>query len=280
LLAYLGIFLTWFHQIPTGNELVVDAAAAAYWTGLYLGTAGLMVLFRLLQPVLWNTLHGLKVESVTPENSNTVSLRLTGRKLNRLHVQPGQFFIWRFLTRGRWHEAHAFSLSAAPNDSSLRITAKDLGDFSRHMGEIKPGTRVIAEGPFGHFTAAAARTDRIALIAGGIGITPIRAMLEQLTGDVTLIYRAISDDDLVFRAEIDTIARERGFTVHYVTGDHRVAGNERLLTPDHLRDLVPDIAERDVYICGPTGLATFLLHNVERAGVPAERIHFERFALV
>ncbi len=281
LFAYLGVYLTWFHQIPTGNELVLNLAAAGYWTALYLVTIGLIVLYRLIGPAFSNVRHGLRVEEVTRESPNTVSLRITGRHLDRLGARPGQFFLWRFLTSGRWLEAHPFSLSAAPDGYSLRITAKNLGDFSGSIGEeIKPGTRVIAEGPFGHFTADARQGERVALIAGGIGITPIRALMEDLQGDVVLVWRVMAEDDLIFRQEIDRLAVERGFTVHIVLGDHRVAGNERLLSPEHLRELVPDLAGRDVYVCGPATLAGILERTVREAGVPNSQIHFERFALV
>jgi predicted ferric reductase len=280
LFAYLGIYLTWFHQIPTGNELVLNKAAAGYWTALYLVTLGLIVLFRILQPAMTNLWHGFRVEEVTRESPNTVSLRIGGRHLDRLSARAGQFFLWRFLTLDRWFEAHPFSLSAAPDGRSLRITAKDLGDFSGSLGQVKPGTRVIAEGPFGHFTADERQTDRTVLIAGGIGITPIRALLDEMRGDTILVWRVISEDDLIFRHEIERLMTERGLTVHFVLGDHRVAGNERLMSPEHLRELIPDITQRDVYVCGPAALATMLEQNVRDAGVPASRIHFERFALI
>jgi predicted ferric reductase len=280
LFAYLGIYLTWFHQIPTGNELVLNKAASSYWTGLYLGTLALIILFRLLQPAAANLWYGLRVAEVTPESSNTVSLRITGRHLDRLSAKPGQFFLWRFLTPNRWLEAHPFSLSAAPDGRSLRITAKNLGDFTSEIGGIKPGTRVVAEGPFGHFTSAVQRTERVALIAGGVGITPIRALMEEMRGDIVLIWRVISEEDLIFREEIERLVAERGFTIHIVLGDHRVAGNERLLSPEHLVGLVPDLPRRDVYVCGPVALATMLERNVREAGVPGHQIHFERFALV
>lgn len=280
LFAYLGIYLTWFHQIPTGNELVLNKAAASYWTGLYLGTLALIVLFRILQPVVANLRHGLRVVEVTPESPNTVSVRISGRHLDKLEAKPGQFFLWRFLTLNRWLEAHPFSLSAAPDGRSLRITAKNLGDFTSEIGRIKPGTRVVVEGPFGHFTPDVQQTERVAMIAGGVGITPIRALLEEMRGDIVLIWRVISEEDLIFREEIERLAAERGFTIHIVLGDHRGAGNERLLSPDHLVGLVPDLARRDVYVCGPAALATILERNVREAGVPGHQIHFERFALI
>ncbi|HLJ67536.1 MAG TPA: ferredoxin reductase family protein [Chloroflexota bacterium] len=279
LLAYAGIGLSWFHEIPTGNELVVNPTAAAYWTALYLATLALLVLFRIAQPALRSLWFGLRVAQVLPESDNVVSLRITGRHLDRLGAQPGQFFLWRFLSRGRWWESHPFSLSAAPDGRSLRVTVKSAGDFSGKIGALRPGTPIVAEGPFGTFTEAVRRRDRVLLIAGGIGITPVRALLETMAGDLILLYRVMSEDDLVFRDEIDRLAAERGFTVHYVVGDHRLREHRHLLSARHLPELVPDIAEREVYLCGPPAMMRLLAGNVRGAGVPRKFIHTEEFAL-
>src|SRR5437588_4759550 len=160
LAAYAGIALAWFHQIPTGNELVLDRVAADYWRALYLVTLGLLVVFRVLAPLAKAFRHRLRVAEVIAETPGVVSLRITGHRLDRLGAHAGQFFLWRFLDRRRWWASHPFSLSAAPDGRSLRITAKALGDFSSRMGEIRPGTRVLAEGPFGGFTEAARRPQK------------------------------------------------------------------------------------------------------------------------
>lgn len=279
LLAYAGIALAWFHQIPTGNELVLDRVAADYWRALYLGTLGLLVAFRILGPALNALRYRLRVAEVVAEGPGIVSLRITGRRLDRLDASPGQFFLWRFLDRKRWWAAHPFSLSEAPDGRSLRITVKALGDFSSRLAEIAPGTRVAAEGPFGVFTAAARRRDKVALIAGGIGITPIRALMEDMSGDVIVIYRVVRDEDVIFRDELEELARERGITLSFVIGDHATEDGARLLSPTHLQELVPDIAERQVYVCGPPAMTEFLGRNVRRANVPPRFIHTEKFAL-
>jgi predicted ferric reductase len=279
LMAYAGIWLSWYHEIPTGNELVTNATAAAYWTALYLVTLGLVVLFRFVRPALRGIFHGLRVEEVTREAPRVYSIRMTGRRLDLLHARAGQFFLWRFLSRDRWWEAHPFSLSAAPDGRSLRITVKAAGDFTQHLGRIRPGTRVLAEGPFGDFTEEVRRREGVALVAGGIGITPIRALLQEMQGDIVLIYRVMYESDLVFREEIDHLARERGIRVYYVVGDHRVAGNERLLSPEHLLELVPDLPAREVYVCGPPVMAQILERSVRRVGVPRKYIHTDQFAL-
>ena len=279
LLAYAGIALAWFHQIPTGNELVLDTVAADYWRALYVATLALIVGFRVVTPIVNAFRYRMRVAAVVPEGPGVVSLWITGRRLDRLHARAGQFFVWRFLTRGRWWTAHPFSLSSAPDGRALRITVKSLGDHTRELGSVPLGTRVLAEGPFGVFTEAARRRDRIALVAGGIGITPVRALLEDAAGDVTVVYRALTDEDVVLRSEIEELAAQRGASVHFVVGDHAAPGGEHLLSPDHLTELVPDLTDRDVYVCGPPGMTNAVLRNVRAAGVRRRHIHVERFAL-
>jgi predicted ferric reductase len=279
LLAYAGIALGWFHQIPTGNELVLDTVAADYWRSLYVATLLLLIVFRLLVPFADAFRYRLRVVDVVAEGPDVVSLRIGGRGLERLRAEPGQFFLWRFLARGRWWKAHPFSLSAAPDGQSLRITVKALGDDSAGLSGIPVGTRVVAEGPFGVFTEAARRRAKVLLVAGGIGITPVRALMEQIRGDAVVLYRVVTNDDVVFRSELDDLADARGLALHYVVGDHATDEGRNHLSPDHLHELVPDIEERDVFVCGPPGLTDAVTRSVRAAGVPRRHIHAERFAL-
>ncbi len=274
LLAYAGIALAWFHEIPTGNELVLDTTAADYWRSLFAATLAVLVVFRLLVPLARALLHGLRVERVVEEGPGVVSVHVTGRALDRLSAKAGQFFLWRFLDRRRAWSAHPFSLSAAPDGRSLRITVKGLGDHTARLGSVRPGTRVVVEGPLGTFTEEVRRADKVLLVAGGIGITPVRALVESMSCDVVVLYRVVAEQDIVFRDELERL----GVDVHYVVGDHRGAGKD-LLSPEHLAGLVPDVAERDVYLCGPPAMTDVLERNLRSAGVPRRHIHLERFAL-
>ena len=279
LLAYGGIALSWFHEIPTGNELVLDRLAANYWRGLYLVTLALLVGYRVLVPAVNAFRYRLRVVAVHDEGPGVISLQIDGRRLDRLHARAGQFFLWRFLGRGRWWASHPFSLSAAPDGRTLRITIKDLGDFTSRVGTIRPGTRIVAEGPFGVFTDAFRRRPKVALIGGGIGITPIRSLLEEMSGDLVVVYRVISDDDVIFGDELRDLAARKGAALHIVAGDHLSAEGRNLLSPGHLQELVPDLAEREVYVCGPPAMADAARKSVRKAHVPSRYIHTERFAL-
>jgi ferredoxin-NADP reductase len=140
-------------------------------------------------------------------------VQIGGRHLQELGAEAGQFFRWRFLTAGTWRSAHPFSLSAPPRGDTLRITAKALGDGSRRLQALRRGTPVLAEEPYGALTARRRTRRAVLLIAGGTGITPMRALFETLdvAGErLTLLYRASTERELIFRAEIDAITRRRG----------------------------------------------------------------------
>jgi predicted ferric reductase len=278
LYAYLGVALAFSHQLATGSDFVGEPGARAYWYGLYAFTLVTLVVFRLGVPVARTARHRLRVARVVEEAPGVVSIEIGGVRLERLRARTGQFFTWRFLTRDRWWEAHPFSLSAAPDGRRLRITVKGVGDYTDGLRAIPPGTPVIAEGPFGSFTTATRRRPRVALIAGGVGITPIRALLEDMPGgpgDIAVVYRALREDDLILRAELDELASRRGAEIHYVVGDHR---DGDFLSAEHLLRLVPDIAARDVYVCGPPAMTEATRASLGRSGVPGRHIFTERFA--
>jgi predicted ferric reductase len=277
--VYAAIALSWFHMIPDGNELVVDRIAAAYWRGLFALALALVLAYRVARPLVQAARFRLRVTGVTEEAPGIVSLRIGGRGLARLGARPGQFFVWRFLTRGFWFTKHPFSLSEEPNGESFRITVKALGDHTSRLGQVPLGTRVLAEGPFGVFTAESRRTRKALLIAGGIGITPVRALVERMDGDLVVLYRVASREEIVFADELERIASRRGLRIEYVVGDHRSAEARDLLSAAHLRSIVPDLATRDVYACGPPGMIDRIVPGLREAGVPRNRLHVERFAL-
>ncbi len=276
--VYAAILLAYFHQIPTGNEFSANATQRDYWYALYAATVVLVIAFRVIAPMRHYLRYRLRVVEVRRESPDVVSIYIAGRNLDRLNAHGGQFFLWRFLSRGRWWQAHPFSLSAPPGAHRLRITVKDVGGFSGRLGELRPGTAVIAEGPFGTFTPALVRRERVALIAGGIGLTPLRAMLDELLERglaVTLIHRVLREQDLVLADELAS----SGAVIVNVVGDHESPDSARLLSSEHLQDLIPDIAEREVYLCGPPAMMSHVRASLSGVGVASNRIHSERFAL-
>jgi predicted ferric reductase len=282
LLAYAAIALGFLHQLLVGTDFMHDGLARAYWIALYVLAAILVLLFRFGHPLALNRRHRLRVARVVQEGPGIVSIYVTGRHLDRLAVRSGQYFVWRFLDGRDWWHGHPFSLSAAPNGRWLRITVKALGDGTRRLQHVPVGARAWVEGPYGVLTGARRRRRRVALIAGGIGIAPLRALLEALPGradELVLLYRARGARHVVLHEELEALCERRGATVHYLVGRR---GSPEMpadpLGPRALVRLVPDLADRDVYVCGPISMMDRVERTLLDLGVPRAQVHAERFA--
>ena len=224
LTVYAGIALAWFHQIPTGNELTADLAASDYWTALYLVTAALLVIFR--SPCR----PGKPIATVCASTPSRSRGRAWSRCASAGAISTG------------WAPAAASFPVALPRPATLVGLASvlalrgagwplaaDHGQGLRGLqrahrrgcaGDARAGRRAVR----GLYCRGAA-TRAGALIAGGIGITPIRAMLDELSGDVALVYRVRRKEDLVFRDELDALARGRGIarSISWATTPRRTA---------------------------------------------------------
>jgi predicted ferric reductase len=284
LYAYLGVGLALPHQLWTGQEFLASLAATVFWWGLWAAAAGAVLVWRVALPLWRSTRHLLRVATVVPDGDGVVSVHMTGRRMDRLSAGAGQFFIWRFLSGPGWTRGHPYSLSAAPDGRGLRITVKDLGDGSGSLRAVRPGTPVLVEGPFGRLSARARTRPRVALIAAGVGITPLRALAEELDyapGGAVLLYRFA--DRPLFAEELLALTRERGLQLVWLPGHRRAPDSwlgDGVGSADDLAVLtswVPDIAERDVYVCGPEPWAEDVRRSTSAAGVPADRFHVESF---
>ena len=275
LYTYLALALAFAHQITTGGSFIGHPLTKAVWIAIWILTAGMVILFRVAQPIIRSLRHQLRIAAVSEEAPGVYSVICSGRRLDRLAVSGGQFFKWRFLTKELWWHAHPYSLSALPQPPYLRVTIKGLGDQSRAITRLKPGTRVAIEGPYGAFTRHARETDRVTLIGAGVGITPLRALLEDLPSsvDVSVIVRASTPEDIVHRDEVAALVAQRGGQFHEVIGSRR----EVRFDARALRRLVPDLADGDLYVCGPNGFSESIVAAAVKLGIPGDRIHQESF---
>lgn len=287
LYGYLGAGLALPHQLWTGKDFLASPVATAFWWTLWIATMLAVLIFRVGLPLLTTARHQLRVAHVTRLNDGVVSVTVTGRRLDRLAVNAGQFFQWRFAGQGQ-SRAHPYSLSHAPDGRSLTITVADAGDGSSALADLRPGTRVMVEGPYGRMHDGARTRQKVLLMGAGIGITPLRAMLESLPagpGDLTMIYRASSDADLLWAQELQQIAQARGARLFFVTGRRAQRANSWLpqnaahLSDERaLRHLVPDVEQRDVFVCGGDQWMNAVEDVLHAAGVPDAQIHIERFS--
>lgn len=275
LCMYLALALSFAHVIVLGPSFVGHPLSRLMWVVFWLATAGLVIAYRLGLPLFRTMRHRLEVVEVRPEGPGVVSVVCTGRNLDRLAVSGGQFFEWRFLTRGMWWQAHPFTLSALPTPPYLRLTVKDRGDFSAAVASLQPGTRVAIEGPYGVFTSHARRRRKVVLIAGGIGVTAVRALLEDLptSTEPVVVLRVSTEDDLVLSSEVAELALRRKGRVH------EIVGSRSTVTLDRVLDLIPDLTRRDVYVAGPEEFVQLVVALIAHLGVPRDAIHFEEYAL-
>jgi predicted ferric reductase len=288
LYAYLGAGLALPHQLWTGTDFLSSTSATVFWWGLYAVCAGAVLVFRVGLPTWRSFSAPLRVLDVRAEGPGVTTVTVGGRGVRRMPVRAGQFFQWRFLDGPGWSRGNPYSISAAPDGRTLRFTAAHVGDGSARLASLTPGTRVMVEGPYGRLHSGVRAHRKVLLMGSGIGITPMRALLEELDqapGDVTVVHRVRSRREAVLTDEIGTLARARGARYLLVEGPRVPDRNSwlpaqarHLTDVQALREIVPDIADHDVYVCGSDGWMTAARTAAIDAGVPHDAVHLERFA--
>jgi len=285
LYAYLGVGLALPHQLWTGQQFLGSPARTFFWWSAWAGAAGSVLVWRIARPVWVNLRHQLRVVSVADEAPGIWSLTVTGRRLDRLRVEAGQFFSWRFLDGPGWSHAHPYSLSAAPGGHTLRITVQGVGDGSLAMGQLRPGVRALVEGPHGRLGQRARTRRKVAFLGAGVGVTPLRALAEGMDyAPGEAVYLERFHDAPLFAREVDQLARHRGLRVLRVPGRRRAPDSwlgEGIGTASDLTTVlywIPDLAERDVYVCGPAPWTALVRQTLTDAGLPGDQLHLENFA--
>ncbi|MHB1988867.1 MAG: ferredoxin reductase family protein [Acidimicrobiales bacterium] len=272
---YLAFALAFAHEVVLGPSFVGHPLTQAVWSAAWAATAGLVIVYRFGFPIARSLRYGLRVSEVVSEADGVSSIICKGRNLESLAVSGGQFFEWRFLARGMWWQAHPYSLSARPRPPYLRLTVKTVGDHSAAVSGLAPGTRVAIEGPYGAFTTHARKRQKVAFMVGGIGVTAVRSLLEDLTKktDPVVVWRVSSGADAALEGEIKELVSKLGGKVHVVTGSRRDVPLQRLTK------LIPDLRHRDVFVSGSESFVDAMVEVLARQGVHEESIHHEVYAL-
>lgn len=275
LYLYVALVLSFSHQVVTGVIFIGHPLSERWWIAVWVVAAAVVLLDRMVIPIMRNLRYQLRVVDILEETPGVYTLTIGGRHLDALAVSGGQFFQWRFVARDLWWHSHPYSLSALPHPPFLRVTVKAMGDQSREVGRLKRGARAFIEGPYGVFTRDALEQHRATLVGAGLGVMPLRALLEDLPKgiDVTVVLRASRGDDLIHRQELHDLVARSGGRLHEVIGTRAETPFGAL----ELEDLAPEIAESDVYICGPKGFITHVVAALDHLKVPPERVHVEEF---
>lgn len=277
--AYVAVALAFGHELANGASFSQSTAATLVWTWLHLFVAGLVLWYRVLLPVGRMAAQPIRVADVRPAGGGAVHLHLFGRGLDRYQPRAGRHLRVRFLTPGGWWQSHPFSLSARPKATTWRITVAPSGDYTRGLADVRPRTRALVSTVSGALTADNVTTGRVALIAGGSGVTPLRALLDDLPADLDIrfLYRATDEHQLIARAELERLMAARGRHVDFLLGARHPDPARDVLAPATLTSIVPDLAHRDVYVCGHAGFVDAVCRSLHAIGTPAGRIHTERF---
>ena len=284
LYGYLGAGLALPHQLWTGQEFLARPRGTVLWWAAWATVAATVLAFRVVLPLVRSWRHGLRVAALFPEGPGVVSVHLIGRRLDRLRAEPGQYFTWRFLDREGWSRANPFSLSAAPDGRTLRITVRNDGDGSAAVAALRPGQRVLVEGPYGRLTPRARTRRRVALIGAGVGVAPLRALAEGLAyapGEAVLVQRYRSAP--LFAGELARLRETRGLGLITMPGPRRDPqswvgeGYDGYSDAQVLLGWIPDLLQRDVYVCGPPAWTAAIRAAAEQVGLPKEQWHEEAF---
>lgn len=286
LLTYVAIVFAFGHQVHNGRELLRVQWFNYYWYGLFIISFAMIGYYRFFMPFWrWNK-HRFRVARVEKLSVNVYHVYISGRNVAGFTYQAGQFAKYWFVARGFWVDEHPFTISIEPGGEELRITYKILGDFTSKLSRVPKGTPVFIDGPYGRFTLDRIQSKKVAFIAGGIGITPIRAMLGELAAQkrslkVDVVYSAKTTDEFVMLDEIRSLTRQAGATLHLVASEGGgKADIHGLLTADVLRKELKTLTSTDFYICGPPSMMKALRRQLRAAGVSNELIHTEEFSLV
>ena len=281
LVAYPAGVLAFGHEISMGAQFTRNELARETWTVLNLLVAAAVLYHRFYLPVHRHMRHRLKISHIVAEAPDTFSIYIRGIDVDELNAVGGQYFRWRFMARGVWHQSHPFSLSAHPTDDTLRLTVKGVGAYTRRLKRrLRPGQRVLADGPYGAFTAVLRRKRRVLLIGGGVGVTPLRAIAETLGGnprDVIFAQRASSEHELLMVDELRRMQKQGKLTFLPILGRRGKSPKDDPMHPTRLREAIPDLREREVFICGSPGMVGATIKNLRRAGVSRRSIHSELF---
>ena len=272
LLMYVAIGLVFGHQINTAD--VSQGNALYYWLALNFLVFGLLITYRFLRPFYLAWHHKFRIEKIMAETKDVWSVYISGVDMTRFHFNGGQYANIMFLARGLWYP-HPFSFSQAYNGTHVRFTMRASGDFTKRIGELKIGTRVILDGPLGVFTAERAVQQKLLLIAGGIGITPLRAMAEaKYNRDIVLLYGNRTTQNVPFRTELELL----NIKTYFVFSDDTAPNSERgRIDGVRIQRLVPDWREREVFICGPGLMMQNISNELKQLGMSKKQIHFENF---
>jgi predicted ferric reductase len=293
----------WWHAVHAALAVVavggalahvyfVDEYVSSIWKQILWGLmsaafVGLLVWVRLVKP------RGLRrrpwrLGRVGAERGQTTTLALSPPDGVEFRFDPGQF-AWFTVGRSPFSlTSHPFSFSSSAERDEVEIAVKALGDFTSGAHELEPGTMVYVDGPHGVFSMDQDEGPGFGFIAGGVGVTGLLSMLRTMAdrGDVrpaVLVYANGDWEGVAFREELERLETRMNLTVVHVLQRPPAnwAGESGYVTAELLSRHLPNAYRRfQFFICGPGPMMDAVETALFHLGVPAERVHTERFDMV
>lgn len=223
------------------------------------------------------------MKEIIPRTSDVSSFRFP--RPAELVYKPGQYMMVTLKSVSK-ELMHPFSLSSSPTEKDyIEFTKKfTANEYSVALKALKPGDWAQIDAPYGKFTFEG-ENPKIALLTGGIGITPFRSIVKyctdtKLNTSIVLMYGCRAPGDIAFRREFEAMQEQNKnfrlvFTVNEPNGDWKgYVGN---ITPEMVKKEIPDYKERIFYACGPPGMVQAMINLMKEIGLPETQLKLEYF---
>lgn len=267
-----------YHAFFVAGSRVLQISALAFYLGLLsltaLGLFGYRYVFKSLKPR--RRYKVAKVDSLG--DAWEVSLAPTARGIDHT---AGQFAFLTFISPNLPQQTHPFTIASAPGEEALRFVIKNLGDFTATLSELNVGDHVFVEGAYGTFNYANMPRKHQVWVAGGIGITPYLSMarnMKQGDGVKAHLFYSVAEQGQAYGAdELVRLSTALNGSFDFTLHDSSKQG---FISVEQITKQVPDVAEREVLLCGPKGMMKALEAQFVVAGVGKKHIQYEEFSLL
>jgi predicted ferric reductase len=220
------------------------------------------------------------IDEIRTVNSSIVEIVMHPKDEKKcMRYTPGQFIFVGFPDTSGLEEVHPFSLSSQPDNICISIGVKALGDYTKRLGELKPGMLAIVEGPFGRTSYKYYENKTQIWVAGGIGITPFLGMARSLKPEdnykVDLYYSVRDRSEAAFLEELETIARTNpNFRII-----PWIASEKSFLTAEAIIKESGGVLGKEIFLCGPPPMMKALRKQFGTWRVPVSHLHSEEFSM-
>lgn len=287
ILALFLVFIGTVHIIQV-SHYITEIWQQIIWIGLSLGAMGMLIHNRVWRPLQMKK-KPYKVTKVEKEIDSIWNLEFQPDGHEGMQFRPGQF-VWLTLGETPFSlQQHPFTITSAPHEKTIRLTIKELGDFTSEIGDVKIGTTAFLEGPYGNFTIDHSASAHNVFVIGGIGITPTMSTLKHvlendLNKQITIFFGTPSKKQTPFYDELQEFSKMDNINlIHIFEEPHKGwEGETGFINSDILKRHLPDNFTNTCafYICGPPPMMDVVEPQLHEWGVPVRRLHSERFNIV